>query len=405
MRLTFYNIVKLVLCFSLISILFIQKSAQAQELNLFSDKAISILAVTGEVIYEKNSNVVDFPASTTKVMTAIIMMDHLKEHDLITITERSLKEEKSNSQILFTEGEQLDRNTALKTMMILSANDLAYAIGETVAGNMDKFVEMMNERAKKIGANTTHFMNPNGLHNQSHYTTAHDLALIAQEALKYPLIIEAMGTKEAHITTSIQKDMYIFNRGNMFKNPYFIAGKTGYTDMSRNTLIEIDEKDGQKIINILLRSSKPQYLKDIQLLDSYAFPRIHKKTIVKQEDWKKNLNINDQTIQTKINKDLSYLTAKPSKIKYELKIKPFAKIEDKYKKNGLSKNEIIGRVEVWSNKKPIIKGNLLAANAYDRPTIFTLNTILVSGLSIGILLIIINLFRPKKKKLNLKSRT
>lgn len=404
MRLRLFQFVKCSLCILIICCFSIQKNAQAQELNLFSDKAISIIADSGEVIYEKNANVVDFPASTTKVMTAIIMMDHLKENDAITMTARSLQEEKSNSQILFSEGEKLDRDTALKTMMILSANDLAYAIGETVAGDMDSFVKMMNEKAKMIGANNTHFMNPNGLHNENHYTTAYDLALIAKEALKYPLIIKAMGTKKAHITTSMQKNMYIFNRGNMFTNPYFLAGKTGYTNMSRNTLIEVDQKDGQTIINILLRSSKPQYLNDIKLLDSYAFPRIYKKTIMKENDWKKEIKIDDDVIETRISNELSVLTANKPNTKYKVRVKEAASLGKIYKNNGLQKNQKIGKVEVWSGNKIVVEADLLTAKSYDRPTLFTLNTIVIAGIVIVFFTVLL-MTRPRKKKVYIKSRT
>jgi|GEM_PF-6418192 len=398
MKSTFNNIMKLCLSISLISSFFIQKTVHAEELKLFSDKAISILADSGEVIYSKNANIVDFPASTTKIMTAMVMMDHLKENDKIQMTKRSIQEEKSNSQILFSEGEVLDRNTALKTMMILSANDLAYAIGERVGGNMDNFVKMMNEKAKKIGANHTNFMNPNGLHNVNHYTTAHDLALITKEALKYPLIIKAMGTKDARISTSKQKNVYIFNRGKMFKNPYFYAGKTGYTDSARNTLIEIDKKDGQMIINILLRSSKPQYLQDIKLLDSYAFSRIHKKTLIKQSDWQRELKIRNDLIQTKIPNDLSFLTALGTNTNYNIKIKPLNAIDKSYKENGIYKNQKLGRVEVWTNNKELFSTELLAAKSYDRPTILSMNTFIIAGSVILLLVLIFFITKPKRKR-------
>ncbi|MFF3021376.1 D-alanyl-D-alanine carboxypeptidase family protein [Gottfriedia sp. NPDC057948] len=398
MKSTFNNIMKLCLSISLISSFFIQKTVHADEINLFSDKAISILADSGEVIYSKNANKVDFPASTTKIMTAMVMMDYLKENDKIQMTNRSIQEEKSNSQILFTEGEVLDRNTALKTMMILSANDLAYAIGERVGGNMDKFVKMMNEKAKKIGANHTNFMNPNGLHNVNHYTTAHDLALITKEALKYPLIIKAMGTKDARISTSKQKNVYIFNRGKMFKNPYFYAGKTGYTDSARNTLIEIDKKDGQMIINILLRSSKPQYLQDIKLLDSYSFSRIHKKTLIKQGDWQRELKIRNNLIQTKISNDLSFLTALGSNVNYDIKIKPLNAVAKSYKENGISKNQKLGTVEVWTNNEELFSTALLAAKSYDRPTILSMNTFIIAGSVILLLVLIYFITKPKRKR-------
>lgn len=398
MKSTFNNIIKLCLCISLISSFFIQKTVHADEIKLFSDKAISILADSGEVIYSKNANKVDFPASTTKIMTAMVMMDHLKENDKIQMTKRSIQEEKSNSQILFSEGEVLDRNTALKTMMILSANDLAYAIGERVGGNMDNFVKMMNQKAKKIGANHTNFINPNGLHNVNHYTTAHDLALITKEALKYPLIIKAMGTKDAHINTSKQKNVYIFNRGKMFKNPYFFAGKTGYTDSARNTLIEIDKKDGQMIINILLRSSKPQYLQDIKLLDSYAFSRIHKKTLIKQSDWQRELKIRDDLIQTKIPNDLSFLTALGTNTNYDIKLKPLSAIDNTYKENGISKDQKLGTVEVWANNDKLLSTELLAAKSYDRPTILSMNTFIIAGSVILLLVVIFFITKPKRKR-------
>ncbi|PEJ56268.1 D-alanyl-D-alanine carboxypeptidase [Bacillus sp. AFS002410] len=398
MKSTFNNMIKLCLCISLISGFFMQKTVHADELNLFSDKAISILADNGEVIYSKNSNKVDFPASTTKIMTAMVMMDHLNENDKIKMTKRSIQEEKSNSQILFSTGEVLDRNTALTTMMILSANDLAYAIGERVGGSMDNFVKMMNEKAKKIGAYHTNFMNPNGLPNTNHYTTAHDLALITKEALKYPLIIKAMGTKDAHINTSKQKNVYIFNRGKMFENPYFYAGKTGYTDSARNTLIEIDKKDGQMIINILLRSSKPQYLQDIKLMDSYAFSRIHKKTLIKKADWQKKVTLSKNLIQTKISKDLAFLTALGTNTNYDIKLKPSSTIGEKYKENGISKNQKLGEVEVWANNEKVLSTDLLAAKSYNRPTLLSLNTFLIAGSIILLLVVIFYITRPKRKR-------
>lgn len=396
MRLTLIQILKLTLCSCLICVIFFQKNVQAQELNLFSDKAISIIADSGEVIYEKNSTMKDYPASTTKVMTAILMMEYLKDNQTITMSKRSLQEEKSNSQILFSEGEKLDRNTALKAMMILSANDLAYAIGETVAGDMNSFVKMMNDKAKEIGAKDTHFVTPNGLHDPNHYTTAYDLALIAKEALKYPLIIKAMGTKSAYITTSMQNHKYIFNRSKMFKNPYFIAGKTGYTNESRNTLIEIDRKDGQTIINILLRSSKPQYLTDIKMLDSYAFPRIRTKILSKKSDWKKEISVDDYKIQTKLSKDISFLTTTNSN-NFQILVKPIPILEEKFKKNGIPKNQKIGKVEVWENDLRIMDVDLLSAKTYEKPKLIPLSTMIIVG-SIMFLFLFNLMIRPRKKQ-------
>ena len=388
----------IILCFSIMFIPICKVHASVDNISLFSDKAISVVADTGEVIYSKNGEKMDFPASTTKIMTAILLMEHLKKNDYITFSDQSLKQVKSNSQIIFSKGEKLDRNTALETMMILSANDLAYAIGERVAGNIPAFVQMMNQKAKEIGATHTNFVTPNGLHNNNHYTTPHDLALIAREAMKYPEIMSAMGMKSAIISTSIQKNKYIFNRGNMFTNPNFYAGKTGFTNEARNTLVEIDKKNGETIINVLLHSSKPQYLKDIKLLDDYAFSHLRQAKLINKNDWQQTLKIEDLKVKAILKDDVNVLTAAPKNEDLTIKIIPKKINMNQLNKIGIKKDEIVGTLEVWNGNTKIKQVNLFSKNNYEVKNKVEKTSIFFSSLILSSVLIILSLFRGVRSK-------
>jgi D-alanyl-D-alanine carboxypeptidase len=372
--------------------------ASVDNINLFSDKAISVSAETGEVIYSKNGEKTDFPASTTKIMTAILLMEHLKKSDYITFSDQSLKQEKSNSQIIFSKGEKLDRDTALKTMMVLSANDLAYAIGERVAGNIPAFVKMMNQKAKEIGATHTHFVTPNGLHDNNHYTTPHDLALIAREAMKYPEIMTAMGTKSAIISTSVQKNKYIFNRSNMFTNPYFFAGKTGFTNEARNTLVEIDKKNGETIINVLLHSSKPQYLNDIKLLDTYAFSHLRQVKLIDKNNWHETVKIGSFNVKTMLKEDVNVLTAAPKNNDLTIKITPKKINMNHLNQSGIKKDEIVGTLEVWNGNTKLKQVNLFSEKNYQVKNKIEKSSIFFSSLVLSSIIIILSIFRGIRSK-------
>jgi len=269
-----------ILCCIFLSIFPHSSSAAETTPKLYSDKAISIIADTGEVVYSKKGTAQDYPASTTKIMTGLLLVEKLKPTDTITMTNRSLKEERNNNQIIFKAGEKINRDEALKILMINSNNELAYAIGERISGNMVNFSKLMNNRAKELGAKNTNFVTPNGLPNSNHKTTAYDLAMITRGALKQPVLIKSMGMKSAYVNTSRQKHILVKKTSLIYDKANFIAAKTGYTKAAGNTLVEISEKNGIKIINVVLRSKKDKYVNDIKLLDSYAYSKIKNVKII-----------------------------------------------------------------------------------------------------------------------------
>ena len=179
--------------------------------NVFSQFATTIDAKTGDVLYDKNAHHRAFPASMTKVLTAILLMEHTKPEDQFTFSQLALDQEKSNYQIEFQPGETINRNTALMILMVLSANDVSYAIAERIGGSVENFANMMNERAKQLGATDSHFVTPNGLHDPNHYTTPYDMAMITRGVQKYPEILQAMNTKRTTVTTSRQTVSILIN--------------------------------------------------------------------------------------------------------------------------------------------------------------------------------------------------
>ncbi|MEG1783132.1 MAG: serine hydrolase, partial [Oscillospiraceae bacterium] len=151
-----------------------------------SETAVLMDAKTGQILYDKNMNVQMYPASTTKIMTGLLAVEKGNLTDVITMDKESIFSiGRGTSHIALDVGEQITLEQALYAVSIESANDAANGVAVLLGGSMDKFAQMMNDRAKELGAKNTHFVNAHGLHNKDHYTTAYDLALIAKEAIKY----------------------------------------------------------------------------------------------------------------------------------------------------------------------------------------------------------------------------
>lgn len=269
--------------------------------NVFSQFATTIDAKTGDVLYDKNAHHRAFPASMTKVLTAILLMEHTKPEDQFTFSQLALDQEKSNYQIEFQPGETINRNTALMILMVLSANDVSYAIAERIGGSVENFAHMMNEKAKQLGATDSHFVTPNGLHDPNHYTTPFDMAMITRGVQKYPEILQAMNTKRTTVTTSRQT-VSIFNKSTYFENPYSIGGKTGFTNEARNTLVLLNEKDGNRIINVVMASQRPEIYEDLKQMADYSFGQFVKQTVLDKHSWHQKATYLNKDIDSELEK-------------------------------------------------------------------------------------------------------
>lgn len=355
MRRKIQGIVMMLLLLNLIYTFSVAAEEKAPE--IVGNHAITIDAYSKDVLYEKNANEKALPASVTKVMTALLLMENIKEDESITISEKCINMDRSNSQILFKAGEQLARNEALFTMMTISANDIACAIGEHISGSEESFAKKMTERAKELGAVETKFQNASGLHHEEHYTTAHDLALIGVEAIKHESILKAMGTKEYSVTTNLQTDKRIVNPSKIHDDPDALGGKTGYTNQARNTLMKIDEKDGIRVLNVILgnnnRINKYNIYEDIKKISDYGISKLEKELVVDKTKWTKNLTILEKSVLVKPEKSL-YLTKKKSDTSsYKLDFVPVELDKDLLYSEGITKSQKLGEIKVLKGNEVI----------------------------------------------------
>ena len=217
-------------------------------------------ASTGRVLFAKNPNLKLPPASTTKLVTAMVVLDRADMSDTVTISEAaanvpSLKETKLKA------GETLTIETLLYAALIRSANDAAFALAEVVAGSEKKFVQLMNRKAVAIGASNTRFINTTGLPGKGQHTTAYDLSKIMRYALKYPVIREIIGKKEAEISTEQGRTIALENTNKLlWSDNGAVGGKTGYTKAARHCFVYAGEKEGEMVIVALLGARSREIL-------------------------------------------------------------------------------------------------------------------------------------------------
>ncbi|HDR7947930.1 TPA: D-alanyl-D-alanine carboxypeptidase [Bacillus toyonensis] len=327
--------------------------------NVFSQFAATIDAKTGDLLYDKNAHHRAYPASVTKVLTAILLMEHTKPEDQFTFSQLALDQEKSNYQIEFQPGETVNRNTALMILMVLSANDVSYAIAEHIGGSVENFANMMNEKAKQLGATDSHFVTPNGLHDPNHYTTPYDIAVITRGVQKYPEILQAMNTKRTTVTTSRQT-VSIFNKSIYFENPYSIGGKTGFTNEARNTLVLLNEKDGNRIINVVMASQRPEIYEDLKQMAEYSFGQFTKQTVLDKHSWHQKTTYLNKDIDSELEKSAELVLKKDEGKNVKTIFRAASLDKDSLYHKGIHRGEVVGAVDITKNNQTIATINVLS---------------------------------------------
>ncbi len=235
---------------------------------------------TGTFLYSKNCDRQLYPASITKIMTCLLVLENADLDGVMTCSPIVYELDENASNTGLSEGEQMTIRDALYTLMLESANDTANALAEYVGGSMEGFAQMMNDKAASLGCTGTHFSNPSGLHADDHYTTAHDMALIAQACYANEGFRTLCGTVEYEIppTNMYEETRYLSNHHQMLKmdSEYYTSwctgGKTGFTQMAWNTLVTYGEKDGRRLVCVLMHGNgaDQNYLETIDLLN-YGF--------------------------------------------------------------------------------------------------------------------------------------
>ncbi|MGE5559478.1 MAG: serine hydrolase [Chloroflexota bacterium] len=247
-----------------------------------STGAILVDLDTGQVLFSKNADTPLYPASTTKIMTALLALELGKLEDGVTAGDDVLTVD--GSRIYLEPGEQQTLNDLLYAMMLSSANDAAWAIAEHYGGTVDHFVELMNQRAAELGATNTHFVNPNGLHDRGHITTARDLSLIARAAMVNPVFAAIVSTRK-HVMPWLSKNTVreLYNINDMlYDYDGTIGVKTGFTTPAGHTLVSAVERDGMRLLSVTLHADLAHRFGDARNLMDWAFANFRKETVVER---------------------------------------------------------------------------------------------------------------------------
>lgn len=242
--------------------------AETEVPPIVGEFGVAIDAKTGEIVYNKNANSKAYPASMTKVLTATILDERLKDGEMLKVSKHAANQE----CICFglKAGEMISKQDAMKALLLLSANDVAVAIAENVAGSEEGFAVLMNQKVKQWGLKNSHFVTSNGLHDPNHYTTPYEMALITKEAIKHPNVLEVMSTQTTKIKTSM-KEKTISNLIQFHNLPYVVAGKPGFTNAAQHTLVEYLKNGNKEVISVVMKTDKRSKYDDIQTMADYTF--------------------------------------------------------------------------------------------------------------------------------------
>lgn len=262
----------------ILSLIFYQSSAFCLPI-VSAESAILIDAKSGEILYAKNPHKKMVPASTLKILTGILIIEKGNLGDIVTVSENAATRVSGESAIWLSSGEKISLEDLLYAILVRSANDACVAVAEHIAGSEEKFVEMMNNKAKEIGAFNSHFSNSHGLKGNN-YTTAYDLSKIAQYALRNPKFQKVVKTKRKTIPWSGNPwDRVLINRNKLLRMyPYSDGVKTGFTFEAGRCFVASATRQGWQLISVVLKSADI-YEDSISLLE-YGFDNFKPKVLI-----------------------------------------------------------------------------------------------------------------------------
>lgn len=256
-----------------------------------SQAAILMDANTGVILYSKNIHERLYPASTTKIMTALLAMENGNLDDMVEFSREAVFSVPADgSNMGMDAGESISLEECLYGIMVASANEAANAAGEYVSGSIEDFVNLMNKRAEEIGCKDTHFVNTNGLHDPQHYTSVYDLALISSLFFQNEMLCKISNTDRYHFeaTPTQPDDFYKKNKHKLINGemPYdgVLGGKTGYTDDSRQTLVTCAEQNGMRLVCVVFKEESPDQFTDTVELFDYGFHNFQVLNISENEE-------------------------------------------------------------------------------------------------------------------------
>ena len=339
-----------------------------------SKSSILIEASTGKVIYENNADEKLNPASMTKMMSMLLIIEAIENKtinwdDKVTVSENASS--MGGSQILLETGEEMSVRDLFKGVAISSGNDAVVALAEAVAGTEDAFISMMNEKAKKLKLKNTNFKTPHGLDAANHYSSARDMSIIARELVKHKQVLEFTKVYEDYLRENTDKKIWLVNTNKLVRFYDGVDGlKTGYTKEAGYCLTATAEKDGMRIIAVVMGEpdSKTRNAEVSEMLD-YAFAQYKTENLLNKDiigtyevDKGKQRYVN-VIPETKVNV-LKKKAEKKGNASYEASLEPL--------KAPLKKGEVVGKLKIKENGKYIRTINLITDKKIDKANIFEL---------------------------------
>ena len=356
---------------------------------------------TNKVLYSKEENKKMYPASTTKILTAILVLENSNLDDVVTASYdaiMSVPEGYSNAKIQI--GEQFTVEQLLELLLVPSANDAANVLAEHVGGTMDSFVTMMNTKINELGLTNTHFTNVYGLHDENHYTTAQDLAFMMKYCLRNDTFRKIAGQASCAIPATNKygtrsynstNELLISTNKNYYK--YLTAGKTGFTSKAKECLVSSAYKDNLELICVVLGSNSR--FADTKILHEYVYSNYSIKNIVNENDTITSINVSNAT---KATESLDLLVTEPvpalvNNNDYISEITPEITL-NKNISAPIEEGTVLGKVKYTINGVSYTT-DLVASHNVEKSKIFTY-ILYSSMILIGILLTYRIFFHEKK---------
>lgn len=350
------------------------KADNLSGIDIKSESGIIMEASTGKILFDKNMDEQKSPASMTKIMTMLLTVEAIESgkislEDEVNISANASK--MGGSQVYLEENSTATVEMLLKSIAIGSANDASVAVAEKIGGTESNFVNMMNKRAKELGAVNTTFKNPHGLDEEGHLTTAHDLALIARELIKHKEILKLTSTYETTITHKNGKSIWLVNTNKLIKFYNGFDGlKTGFTDNAGYCLTGTMLRNDMRLITVTMKApTKEDRNTDTINLMEYAYSMYYKSTLIK-----KDKKIGDMFIDNAKKRKVSYYLKEDASVildKDVRNIKYNYSVKLNNVKAPLKKNDVVGTLTLHLNNQDInynliVKENIKKSNYFVR---------------------------------------
>lgn len=362
--------------------------------DINAESALLIDNKTNKVLYSKDMNRKMFPASTTKILTAILVLENHSLDEKVTASYNAVMTIPSGySTASIQIDEVLTVEQLLELLLVHSANDAANVLAEYTGGSIDSFVAMMNTKINELGLSDTHFTNPYGLQDNNHYTTAHDLAIIMQYCLKNDDFRKIAGQASCAIPSTNKSEPRKYSStnelliaGNSNYYPNLIAGKTGYTSEAGECLVSAAYNDNLELVGVILNSNNR--FKDTRSLYNYGYTNFSIKNIVNEKDIITNVEVKNATKDTKnlnllVSEDIPVLANNSDDLS---KIEPQITLNNDIKA-PIEDGQVLGKVS-YSVNGITYSTDLIAANNVEKS-----NFVLYCLYGLGILILILIIYK------------